>query len=329
MNDFLSRLAARSRSAPPTVVPDLPPRFAPEAGAVWSDPSLEGEAPPREAPSTFAGATPPSGLRAPWAPDETGEPVRVVALDDVPSSERAPPRHAFAVDASEPPPAPGGNDRGTELAAAPTPIAWTVTGETALSWDPFTPSMAPAAVGGLERTPVTTRSSAARQGDDAEVTKIVRGRTEGPDKADSVTSDGLFPDPRGGGGLNPLEALSEIEGGVDPLKASSSRMRPEYNQHAPSDATEPPEEVPLLAERPVRRVAARRAESPADDGEAAGRVDTPGELDAAPVIRVSIGRIEVRATTSRAPSPPRPRAVEPQRSTLDDYLRQRARGGAR
>jgi hypothetical protein len=46
----------------------------------------------------------------------------------------------------------------------------------------------------------------------------------------------------------------------------------------------------------------------------------------APTIQVSIGRIEVRATTaSKAPARERPSA--PAAVNLDDYLRRRAKGG--
>lgn len=322
MSDFLSRLAARSLGAPPAVLPDLPPRFAPEAGTGWSAPSQEGEV----AASTTAVVTPPDGVRSTAAPDDGGEPVRAAAPDAGPSG--LPPRHAFAAEDPDASPSPEASGWRTGLAAKPPPGARTVVGENAPSRGPFTPSMTAAVEDDLNRTPTAARSRAAGPRDEVEVMEPVRERAGGLGRAEPATSDASPSDPSRRQPA-PLEALSELDGAADPQPASSPHVRAADGLRAPLDAAEPPEDVPLPAERPVRRVAARRAESPADDGEGAGRVDTPGELDAAPVIRVSIGRIEVRAATSRAPSPPRPRAVEPQRSTLDDYLRQRARGGAR
>jgi hypothetical protein len=81
-------------------------------------------------------------------------------------------------------------------------------------------------------------------------------------------------------------------------------------------------------EHSARRVASRRREEDASEHTRPQGFDAQVGDDPAPVIRVSIGRIEVRAAAPRSPSTPRPRA-EPPRSTLDDYLRQRARGPAR
>lgn len=47
-----------------------------------------------------------------------------------------------------------------------------------------------------------------------------------------------------------------------------------------------------------------------------------------PVIKVNIGRIEVRAVTQQTPLPPRPKASPRPKLTLDDYLKQR-NGGQR
>jgi hypothetical protein len=65
-------------------------------------------------------------------------------------------------------------------------------------------------------------------------------------------------------------------------------------------------EQPRHAERPV-------ASSPDSDG-------TIGDADRAPVIRVSIGRIEVRAIAEPAQKPRPSPAPQPARQSLEDYL---------
>ncbi|MBA2604750.1 MAG: hypothetical protein H0U94_14280 [Acidobacteria bacterium] len=45
-----------------------------------------------------------------------------------------------------------------------------------------------------------------------------------------------------------------------------------------------------------------------------------------PIVRVNIGRVEVRAMTT---PPPRQQAAKPARLSLDDYLRSRSGGGRR
>ena len=56
--------------------------------------------------------------------------------------------------------------------------------------------------------------------------------------------------------------------------------------------------------------------------------EAPARPEPAPTIQVTIGRIEVRATPPPAPPPQRQRSASPVMS-LDEYLRQRARGGGR
>lgn len=61
--------------------------------------------------------------------------------------------------------------------------------------------------------------------------------------------------------------------------------------------------------------------------------DAPAPAETAggprPDIRISIGRIDVRATVSRAAAPPRLDRPERARPSLEDYLNERARGGRR
>lgn len=64
-----------------------------------------------------------------------------------------------------------------------------------------------------------------------------------------------------------------------------------------------------------------RVASPAEPAEGSAG----GEAEAGPTIQVTIGRIEVRAV-GEAPPPVPARSLSPARLTLEDYLRQRARG---
>lgn len=50
------------------------------------------------------------------------------------------------------------------------------------------------------------------------------------------------------------------------------------------------------------------------------------DVDDEPVIRIHIGRIDVRATHEAPPTPARPARPEPKRLTLEEYARERGRG---
>jgi len=93
----------------------------------------------------------------------------------------------------------------------------------------------------------------------------------------------------------------------------ATAMRPE--------AHDAPASNPAASLRP-------RAEPPSPRATAA-RIATQAAMPAAePVIRVTIGRIEVRATVASAPAAKKPSGTSPVMA-LDDYLRSRTEGGRR
>ncbi|MDB5034123.1 MAG: hypothetical protein JWQ98_1364 [Chlorobi bacterium] len=111
----------------------------------------------------------------------------------------------------------------------------------------------------------------------------------------------------------------------DPRDAADTGIRTEREQ-----VTEPIRTIavmqPLVPVEPQRtnpridRLEQRMAEE-------RGRREEPAAAPA-PTIQVTIGRIEVRATTTPAPAPRRERAGA-QIMSIDDYLRQRTGGGGR
>ena len=104
------------------------------------------------------------------------------------------------------------------------------------------------------------------------------------------------------------ESLSHADAARAPAPAPSARKPLEIH------ATKSP--APRPAQSAAARAPAPRVASTAPAGEAPGP----------PPIHVTIGRLEIRATTP--PAPPRPASPTPARMGLDDYLH-RAHGGRR
>ena len=129
-----------------------------------------------------------------------------------------------------------------------------------------------------------------------------------PRQAGDAINPRLDPHP-GGGALS--RAAGEGRGGGIPVQVE--RLRTETvirHETAPAPSTPPP---PVLQPRiaAVEPFPSRRAEPAAE-----------------PVIHVTIGRIEVKATPAPK-APARERAAAPATAGLDEYLRQRARGETR
>jgi hypothetical protein len=94
------------------------------------------------------------------------------------------------------------------------------------------------------------------------------------------------------------------------VQADAPPLPPAQAEAAPPSRRNPPTPASLLTQR-------QRG------GEAAATLSVEGEQP--PVIRVSIGRVEVRAIHAPAPAAKPPRHTAPKLS-LDDYLKQRDRG---
>jgi hypothetical protein len=87
--------------------------------------------------------------------------------------------------------------------------------------------------------------------------------------------------------------------------------------HSPELSVDPVRPQPTIAMDRPRVVAAATPPGPSPD-EVAGRFD-----GTAPVVHVSIGRIEVRAVREEPPIAPTPPALRRPDLSLDDYLRMR------
>jgi hypothetical protein len=121
------------------------------------------------------------------------------------------------------------------------------------------------------------------------------------------------------------------------LDAENSRGMEEsdsLDQQSASDAPRPAIAARLTPRLPAEEVSARgERDAPAGvllrpQVTRKTEVDAPGQAaapEAAPVINVTIGRIEVRAT-SATESRPRPQRQQTSSTSLDEYLRQRAQG---
>ncbi len=314
MSDFLSRLAARSLGAPSTISPDLPPRFAPVVEAppsAWDVPSssaavlAEGAAVPEASASargprrsTFVRAgdgSPDPGAVEP--PDSGGgvfsrEDPRVEA-----SSPSLSPSVPPAVRSERRPEAVPllGVDRHVVASEGLADDGVSVAAPTATVVDRRAPRM-----------PLSAPAAHVVTGRTSPLPRVV----EAPAEASPVASVDTAPRdvehvPRAaeGGALH-----EDLHDGEAPLRPASPSPRWEAQP---------------------RQVVARRSDGGAAAALSTERHDVAAEGDEGPVIRVSIGRIEVRAAGARPAPTPRPRAAEAPRSTLDDYLRQRARGPSR
>lgn len=174
-----------------------------------------------------------------------------------------------------------------------------------------------------------------------------RGPASPPAAADTLTSplSGVHPAPDG---IQTAAPRAPVEGSSAALPGSAARPptasdpRPEATRptHAaarlpdmldPSAARRAPEPRTHAAIEGVARAAPTRAEARAGPVVPAPRPAPPQSSQAgepAPIVRVTIGRIEVRAVTVPAPATPRPPAEPAKRSgiVLEEYLRSGSSG---
>jgi hypothetical protein len=112
--------------------------------------------------------------------------------------------------------------------------------------------------------------------------------------------------------------------------ASEQTIQPALAQHAsPAEGGSGPES-PFLPAKQItqpREVVPQTQVTPYVQSASAPLVEPARMTPAAPVIRVSIGRVEVRAVMAQqAPSPPRPQARSGPSLSLEDYLKEREGG---
>lgn len=295
MSDFLTTLAARGLGATASLAPRPASRFElPAAPAVPADPATPADPaapPPAEprgsatTPLDPAAASPTSGAtpRA-EAPAARAEQER---MDESPGPALSPPPWTARADRSR------GEDRGDSnripppapRAADPRPV-------------PVDRAPEPAAgVGRVAATVSTPAAGSLRRAPSEPGTGSLRPAGAVDDARDTARGDGPTP------ALEPGSPSRERS--PDPAPPRASRERPD----AP---------LPVLTPRldplpPPARPRLVPAGPDATSGE-------PGAEAAAPVIRVTIGRIEVRASQSAAPAPA-PRPSGPPRLSLDEYLR--------
>lgn len=347
MSDLLTRLAERALGlgAPP-VQPRLHSRFAEEPGAAPETAVVEEHAevpPPPSPPAAERGRAapllPPSPaapvLRryaSPAAPPPAGEavgPERSPEAAEPPPSRAVPtPRTATRHPVHDPPAPdellyPSGDRRPRAADAAPVGAA----PRSGADGEPGAPAVSPPAA--ARPSPAVTVHAGPPREDRARRTPVELG----PPQAEEVDGGLLLP-PGEGRAAEPAHTRADA-----PERAPAARGAagtPPREPARPPAAPRPDEPAGPAAERPaaaagpreptgareaptppVRHLAAPRAEPAA----APRRALDPGEAPR-PVVRVTIGRIEVRAVTP--PPPPQPAfrpGWTPPVVGLDEYLR--------
>lgn len=155
-----------------------------------------------------------------------------------------------------------------------------------------------------------------------------------------VSEQNVLPPPRrrrDGGRVSPAVGPSEGEQSVPPPMPRPLAVR---SRHADtllqsSDTMTPlrvnPVETPVArparAPEPAANVIAQPRVTRSMEAKASAEAASNEAVEAAPVINVTIGRVEVRAT--HAPVTPRQQSGSDPLMSLDDYLRRRAGGGSR
>jgi hypothetical protein len=295
MADLLSRLIERTLGLAPLVQPTIPPMFAQGMASAWDD---------LQAAMTDA-ASPGSPQRVaaepgPERPSAVSHPASTRVLRASPDEGAATPRQPLR-QTSDPRPAPpqgvvsaiSEHDDDTPSETTAGASRQSVSGPASR---PPHPDDARSGVSSAEDTPVRLQPVEVKI-----LSTRLRSAIAQPDLSSGAPSDRLelqpAPDPS-----SPV--VSDVSGGQ---RAAIFPRRPSMPLPVRPQATpslEPPQPSPT-----ERRAA--DSESP----------------PATPIIRVSIGRIDVRAVVLPAPPAPRPSPVRRGPAlTLDDYLKQRSEG---
>jgi hypothetical protein len=293
----------------PTLVPDMTPKYRPDAGL-----------PPPEVPEG-----------PPTSPPNPPRPRKPTASRHVPASGPEPPDDAGRTrDAKEPGPPESRMESTRDARRYPSPT------------DPVTvPSKtgpAPSSSGRLvpreskDRSSTTTIAYVRRSSTEPRFEKIqrvepapvVRGAYDTPEEP--VLRDSP-PDVSAtkGGVKRSMPGTPKAAKESDPIEVAAPAPHPEASPGAAED-TLPSQITPTIAAPPiVPSIVRYRREERQESGPGEQRV--PTAEPSAPTIKVAIGRIEVRAVT---PSAPPVRQEAPSRPgpplSLDDYLEQRGGG---
>jgi hypothetical protein len=296
MSDFFATLAARSVGAAPAVAPRAASRF--EAGGGASVPA-EPAAPPAESPSAASAAEPPA---SPWgergrAADDVRPPAVPPRIDPVP-----PRREVRGMEEDDPGPSLVPRRPWSERDRADARV------EDARrdAVDP-PPPLRPS-----DAAPRREIASAQEVGDamriDPPVREVLRPAADTVPPAPAARRPSAE-DSAGAPRIDPPRSARDAAAPVQPVEMTPispprrERDDPPLPVLTPRVDPLPPPVMPRLAPAPALAAEGGHAPEPA-----------------APTIRITIGRIEVRATApAAAPAPPRPSA--PARQPLDDYLR--------
>jgi hypothetical protein len=290
MTDYLTNLVDRALERVPVLERRRPARFEPVRSRAWPGGAVWAEEP------TFEGAVQRYEVAPEAQESRTPQPhlkSSAAKFSELPVDSKRERRDALAFDAEAPLSLGPGARRATKPAEAVTPD----TQRRSASVEPIDP------LHRADRTPVPNSVEPPR------ITPNPLKTRRMPSEAEDVT------------GLEPLarprrSARSVVENPEAARPAGSSRGTPTL----PSEST--------LVRKPT--VAASRSESVLPPSPKLARRQAPRIPEMKPVqttVQVSIGRIEVRATTPMA-APHRSAQRETRKLKLEDYLKSRSGGGS-
>jgi hypothetical protein len=332
MSDFLTRLAARALGIAPQVQPIITPRYAPDADVPGPDlPSAQESEPPEQDPDAQPSFAPtihsPRGpgahhVRGPDPEDNTdtaatGEDAGEADLPDEHRVEQ-PPTGETAV---EPPPSP---TDASDPPGAPDVIPGRPPSSTEDSPPPPTRAEHEAHPGVRLTPPILSTSRAARVRSMPEASPATphSEASDGPRREDPSIPAAREPGARRGGPRS--ESRTTREEAQRASRATESREpgpeRPTEDLPDAYDAFDRTGTLPPVWDYPERPGS---VEPGGSSSYSLTREDASSRDE--PTIRVTIGRIEVRAVSPPAPPPRQTRQPAPEMS-LDDYLRAREGG---
>jgi len=321
MSDLLARLAARALGQLPAVQPRVRSRYEPAPSLAAEVPSPAPALDAAEGPIATEGTAAASPAEAPAG---SLVPARLRAKPAAPEAMPLPPvaRSAEATEIA------------AELEGEPAAVAETRSvrpgmdtgSESRRAESPLTPERRPAAAAPERQRAIASISSRSGAAGSSPAAQAVQ-RPPRPSQEPPPAVPAPFAAPRSGPALPPCLA--------DPAAAGGGRERAGIEaagglppHEVPAPETEAPSGAEILVERSPLVPRATLRERPVRPGTGLPATDSRRERGptaaAEPVVRVTIGRIEVRA----APPPPPAAILRPAapRLTLEEYLRRRHEG---